>query len=85
MINADKKAKYLLMGYSEDFINNFYPLLDVWPDEDKCCKALAETDLYKRFNVRFIGPKTIITHDFKHDRLNINYDENNIITKIDVG
>ena len=83
---VDKVAKYLLMGYSEDFARNFYPLLEAWPDQDECKRLLRETDLYSKFKVyRFIGPKTVITHDFRHDRLNICYDENNIIKKIDVG
>jgi hypothetical protein len=83
---VDKIAKYLLMGYSEDFARNFYPLLEVWPDQDKCRQALQETDIYSKFKeIRFIGPDTIITHDLNHGRLNISYDENNMITKIDVG
>lgn len=83
MINIDKKAKYLLLGYSEYLIENFYILLDVWPDRDKCRKALLETELYSEFEIIFVGQNEGIENDYRKDRLIIYYDENDKITLIE--
>lgn len=82
----DKIAKYLLLGYDEDFVRQYYPLLDAWPDKNECKRILRQISIYSSFkDVRFVGHDTIITHDFRHDRLNIYYDENNKITNIGQG
>lgn len=83
---VDKIAKYLLIGYSEDFVRDFYPLLEAWPDKNECRRVLRQTHIYSRFkDIRFIGPDEMITMDYRADRLNISFDKENKITKIDVG
>ena len=49
--------------------------------------ALAE-ELKKKVgaaSLRIIPPGTMVTMDYRSDRLNISYDEKKIITKIDCG
>jgi hypothetical protein len=85
---VNKIAKYLLMGYSEDFIKKFYLFLDAWPDKDKCKQTLKDIPEYFQYrSIKFIKVDNEISFDyaFRHDRLNIYYDKNNVITMIKQG
>ena len=83
-MKSDRKAKYLLLGYSQSFIRSCFPLLELGQIEKKCVQVLRNTNLFHDFNIRFIGPEMVDRECDMH-ALNIYYDKDNKITDIDVG
>jgi len=77
-----EKEQMILDHENKDIIEKWPEFIKVWPSKKECTK-LAKSRGYNE--IRFIGPRNAITMDYHFDRLNIYYDSNNKITKIDKG
>lgn len=77
------KAKLLLLGYDSELINKWSNILIVWPNKKKI-NNIIKTYGYK--DIRYFDCETIVPLNRTYrNRINIFFNENNMISAISEG
>ncbi len=76
------KAKLLLLGYDSELINKWSNILIAWPNKKKI-NNIIKTYGYK--DIRYIHCEDITPLNHGYNRINIFFNENNMISAIREG